>query len=92
VKIIKTEKGTDMAEKKNKEISFEDATARLEEIVKALENGNAPLDESLKLFEEGIKLVSSCKKQLDNAEQRVKLLMENGNGEDDETDFVGTEQ
>ncbi|MBR2474361.1 MAG: exodeoxyribonuclease VII small subunit [Clostridia bacterium] len=81
-----------MAEKKNKEISFEDATARLEEIVKALESGNAPLDESLKLFEEGIKLVSSCKKQLDNAEQRVKLLMENGNGEDDETDFVGTEQ
>ena len=81
-----------MAEKKNKEISFEDATARLEEIVKSLESGNAPLDESLKLFEEGIKLVSSCKKQLDNAEQRVKLLMENGNGEDDETDFVGTEQ
>lgn len=81
-----------MAEKNNKAISFEEATARLEEIVKALEGGNAPLDESLKLFEEGVKLVNACRKQLDSAEQRVKLLMENGNGDDDEKDFVGTEQ
>ena len=74
-----------MAEKK--EISFEQAISRLEEIVKDLENGNASLDSSLKLFEEGVKLVSECKKQLDTAEQRVKLLLENGNGEDDERDF-----
>ncbi len=71
----------------NKEITFEQAMQRLEEIVKNLENGNASLDSSLKLFEEGVKLVSECKKQLDNAEQRVKILLENGDGEDDERDF-----
>lgn len=87
-----TEKRTDMAGKDNKAVSFEEAAARLEEIVKALEGGNAPLDESLKLFEEGVRLVNACRKQLDSAEQKVKLLMENGNGDDDEKDFVGTEQ
>ena len=81
-----------MAGKDNKAVSFEEAAARLEEIVKALEGGNAPLDESLKLFEEGVRLVNACRKQLDSAEQKVKLLMENGNGDDDEKDFVGTEQ
>lgn len=87
-----TEKRTDMAGKDNKAVSFEEAAARLEEIVKALEGGSAPLDESLKLFEEGVRLVNACRKQLDSAEQKVKLLMENGNGDDDEKDFVGTEQ
>lgn len=81
-----------MAEKKIKEISFEEAIERLDAIVKALEDGKAPLDQSLALFEEGVGLVASCKKQLDNAEQRVKILMDNGSGEDDERDFVGTEQ
>ncbi len=60
----------------NKELSFEQAMARLEELVSALENGKAPLDESLKLFEEGVSLVAGCKKQLDEAEQKVKLLTE----------------
>ncbi len=60
----------------NKELSFEEAIARLEELVSALENGKAPLDESLKLFEEGVALVAGCKKQLDDAEQKVKLLTE----------------
>ena len=74
-----------------KEPAFEEAIERLEQIVKALEDGKAPLDSSLKLFEEGVKLVASCKKQLDKAEQKVKLLMENGDGVDDEKDFIGTE-
>ena len=74
-----------MADKK--EIAFEQALERLEEIVRALENGKEPLDTSLKLFEEGVKLVSVCKKQLDTAEQKVKLLMGNG----DETDFSNAE-
>ena len=79
-----------MADKK--EMSFEDAIQRLDEIVKALEDGKAPLDVSLKLFEEGVKLVNECKTQLDFAEQRVKVLLENGNGEYDERDFDGTKQ
>ena len=78
-----------MADKK--EITFEAAMARLEEIVKALEDGKAPLDTSLALFEEGVKLVSLCKNQLDTAEQKVKILLENGNGDNDEGDFVGTD-
>ncbi len=69
---MSTEKKTD------KEISFEDAIKRLEELVAALENGKAPLDESLALFEEGVALVAQCKKQLDNAEQKVKILTEKG--------------
>ena len=79
-----------MADKK--EITFEAAMARLEEIVKALEDGKAPLDTSLALFEEGVKLVSLCKNRLDTAEQKVKILLENGNGENDERDFVGTDE
>ena len=74
------------------EMSFEDAIERLEQIVKSLEDGKSPLDTSLKLFEEGVKLVVDCKAQLDNAEQRVKVLLEKGNGEYDEKDFIGAEQ
>ncbi len=76
----------------DKEITFEEAMVRLEEIVKALEDGKAPLDTSLALFEEGVKLVAECKSRLDNAEQRVKVLLENGNGENDERDFIGTDE
>ena len=74
-----------------KDISFEAAMVRLEEIVKALEDGKAPLDTSLALFEEGVGLVALCKNQLDTAEQKVKILLENGNGDNDEGDFVGTD-
>lgn len=79
-----------MADKK--EISFEAAIARLEEIIKALEDGKAPLDASLALFEEGVGLVALCKNQLDTAEQKVKILLENGNGDNDEGDFIGTDE
>ena len=51
--------------------TFEDNLARLEEIVAALEKGDAKLAESLKLFEEGSKLVSDCGAMLDKAEQMV---------------------
>lgn len=71
-----------MDENKNKDIPFEEAIKRLEALVKELEGGSAPLDESLKLFEEGVRLVSSCKEQLDKAEQRVRFLMENGSDGD----------
>ena len=52
------------------EITFEAAMTRLEEIVRALEGGNAPLDTSLALFEEGVSLVKFCNQKLDAAEQR----------------------
>ena len=57
-----------------KELNFEEAMARLEQIVRALEGGNVPLDESLTLYEEGVKLVKLCSSRLDNAEKRIKIL------------------
>ena len=79
-----------MAEKK-KEIAFEEAIERLEKIVATLENGKAPLDESLRAFEEGVALINICKKQLDEAEQKVKILTEQG-GKKDEQDFDYSEK
>lgn len=70
--------------------TFEGALARLEEIVKLLESGNAPLDELLSLFEEGTGLVRQCTKQLDTAEQKIKLLTEK-DGEINEQPWHNTE-
>lgn len=59
-------------------MTFESALVRLEEIVKSLDSGNAPLDDSLNLFEEGVALVKFCNEKLDSAEQRVKVVTDNG--------------
>ena len=59
---------------KEKELKFEDGLKRLEAIVAKLESGNLPLDDSLKLFEEGVKLVRFCNERLADAQQKVELL------------------
>jgi exodeoxyribonuclease VII small subunit len=69
-----------------KEITFEQALERLENIVASLENGDAPLDESLTLLEEGVKLVKLCNNKLENAEEAVKQLV-NVDGEFVEKNF-----
>lgn len=56
--------------------TYEDSVRRLEDIVSALERGDASLDESLKLFEEGMKLVSFCNEYLDKAQTKIKELSE----------------
>ncbi len=56
--------------------TFEESVARLEEIVHELEAGSVGLDESLKLYEEGISLVRVCNQKLDAAEQKIKVLTE----------------
>lgn len=61
-----------------KKQSFEDSMARLEAIVAQLEKGDCALDQSLKLFEEGAKLAGQCEKLLDEAEQKVSLLLADG--------------
>ena len=66
-----------------KKPKFEEALKRLEEIVSALESGDLPLDESLKLFEEGTKLVRLAGEQLNRAEQKMELLSKNERGEVD---------
>jgi exodeoxyribonuclease VII small subunit len=57
--------------------SFEDAIKQLEQLVDAMEQGDMSLDDSLQAFEEGIKLTRTCQKSLDEAEQKVKILLEN---------------
>ena len=54
---------------------FEEALGRLEDIVKKMETGDMTLEESLKAFEEGIKLVRLCSRRLDEAERRVEILL-----------------
>ena len=71
--------------------TFEDNLARLEEIVAALEKGDAKLAESLKLFEEGTKLVNDCGAMLDKAEQRVVKLSKGADGAPVENAFVSEE-
>lgn len=64
------------------ESSFEDSIRRLGEIVEALENGELPLEDSLRLFEEGVKLARASQAKLDGAEKRVEELLsvdESGN-------------
>lgn len=64
-----------MAEKK-----FETALARLEELVQELEQGDLPLEQSLKLFEEGIKLSRVCNTRLEEAERKVEILLKDKEG------------
>ena len=70
-------------------ITFEEALARLDEIVRGLEEQKTPLDSSLALFEEGVGLVKICTQLLDNAEQKVKILTRDENGQVTEAPFVG---
>lgn len=71
-----------MAEKR-----FEKAMERLEEIVKALESGELGLDESLKIFEEGMKLVRFCEEKLNEAEKKVTILTQRPDGSLEEQPF-----
>jgi exodeoxyribonuclease VII small subunit len=59
---------------------FEDALNKLEKIVARLEEGNISLEESLKLFEEGIRLSRFCDQKLEEAERRVEILLKDKNG------------
>ncbi|MGH9780060.1 MAG: exodeoxyribonuclease VII small subunit [Candidatus Acidiferrales bacterium] len=60
--------------------SFETSLHRLEQIVKKLEAGDLPLDDALKLFEEGIGLSQQCQKQLEEAENKVEILLKKADG------------
>lgn len=78
--------------KKEETKSFEENMKRLEEIVSALERGDAALADSLALFEEGTKLIAACTKQLDQAEQQVVKLMKGPGGAPVEQPFETTEE
>lgn len=67
--------------------TFEQSMARLEQIVRAMEQGDVALEESLKLFQEGTELVRSCQKLLDEAQLQVKKIMTAPDGSPVEEDF-----
>lgn len=67
--------------------TFEENMRRLEQIVRAMERGDVPLEESLKLFQEGTSLVESCGKLLDEAELQVKKIVTAVDGTPVEEDF-----
>ena len=75
-----------------KKLSFEESVARLDDIVKHLENGDMPLSESLSMFEEGTKLISACSKMLDEAEQKVVKLKKGPDREPIELPFEDSEE
>ena len=58
-----------------KNLTFEESMGRLEQIVRSLEQGNVPLEESLKLFQEGTQLVRSCSQLLDNAQLQIQKVL-----------------
>lgn len=73
---------------KIEEMSFEAAVKRLEEVASALEREGVSLDESLKLYEEGVKLIRYCNGLLEGAERKIKILSVSGDGELTEQDFA----
>ena len=69
-------------------LTFEASMQRLEQIVRTMERGDVPLEESLKLFQEGTELVRNCGKLLDEAELQVKKIMTAPDGSPVEEDFI----
>lgn len=65
---------------KKKSLDFEQALVELERVVTAMEAGNMPLEESLKAFEQGVKLTRECQQALQEAEQKVELLLKADKG------------
>jgi exodeoxyribonuclease VII small subunit len=60
--------------------TFEDSLKQLEKIVEQLEKGDLPLEDSIKLFEEGVRLSTACKQELDDAEGKVQILLKQRDG------------
>ena len=69
-------------------MSYEQALARLEQIIRAMENDKISLEDSLKLYEEGVRIVRRLSAELDDAERKIKILQQNAQGEIVAVDFV----
>jgi exodeoxyribonuclease VII small subunit len=70
---------------KTKEPSFEEALKGLEAVVDRLESGEPPLEESIRLFEEGMRLSETCRKRLDEADRKIEILLRKPGGVSRET-------
>jgi len=71
---------SDNTKEKEKEISFEQSIAELEQVVAKLEKGDLPLEESMSLFNKGINLTAFCSKKLNEAEKEITILIEKKDG------------
>jgi len=69
-----------MAEEDNAARSFEQGLGELEAVVKELESGDLPLEQALERFEQGIQLSERCRKMLEEAEQKVEILLKKNDG------------
>ena len=67
--------------------TFESALKKLEETVSKLEEGSIPLEEALNTFESGVRWSRECNKFLENAEQRIEIILKNENGEFEQKEF-----
>ena len=65
---------------KNKNISIEETIVNLEKIVTKMENGEGSLEDNIKWFDEGIKMINDCRDELESSEKRVKELIKNNEG------------
>ena len=72
--------------------TFEESLKQLETIVAQLERGDLPLEDSVKIFEEGMRLSSECKKQLEEAEGKVEILVKRRNGAMEKEPFAPLNQ
>ena len=75
------------AKKNDDNIDFEQSLRQLEEIVRQMEQGELTLEDSLKAFEDGVKLTRNCQNALQRAEQKVNMLVKNSDGEFTATEF-----
>ena len=73
-------------------MKFEEKIAELEQIVSKLEDGSLSLDDSLTFFEKGIKLSKECQKILDDAEKKISVLVDDGEGNMTASDFPELEK
>ena len=75
----------------SKEINFEEGMEKLEQIANELEKGDLDLDESVKKFEEGMKISKQCSDMLQEAEKKITMLIKNSDGELQEENFIQEE-
>ena len=80
-----------MKKTESKGQSFEASLAALEKIVRDLERGDLPLEESLRLFENGVKLSRECQERLNQAERRIEVLLRDSEGRPVVSDFESEE-
>ncbi len=86
-----TSKAANSSKQQDNEFNFETALEELDTLVEAMEQGDLELEESLKHFEKGIALTRRCQSELQNAEQKVQILIQQS-GEEMLTDFTGDDE